>query len=75
VVGDSGTQLAAPLPSDLAGSKIAKHVVAKGESFDSFSYGLMTREPSGWRLKMRSPAGADKADCGIDLNAGTVACR
>jgi predicted phosphodiesterase len=75
VVGDSGTQLAAPLPADLAGSKIAKHVVAKGESFDSFSYGLMTREPSGWHLKMRSPAGADKADCRIDLKAGTVACQ
>ncbi len=75
VVGDSGTQLAKPLLGDLAGAHISKHIVAKGESFDSFSYGLMTREQSGWWLRMRSPTGSGKADCGIDLGSGTVSCK
>jgi hypothetical protein len=75
VIGNSGTQLAAPLPADLGGSKIANKIVAQGESFTSFSYGLLTREQSGWHLQMRSQTGADKADCDLQLQAGTASCK
>ncbi len=75
VVGDSGTQLAPPLPSDLAGTKLANKVVARGQSFNSFSYGLMTREASGWRLRMRNQKGGDQADCDLQLQTGVAGCK
>ncbi len=75
VVGDSGTKLANPLPGELAGTKLASRTVAQGESFDGFSYGLMTREGTGWRLRMRTEKQVDKADCSMDLKLGSVACR
>ena len=75
VVGDSGTKLTTPLPSELAGAKLANRTVAQGKSFDDFSYGLMTRETTGWRLRMRTEKQADKADCLLELKGGSVACR
>ncbi len=75
VVGDSGTKLAKPLPGSLAGAKLASRTVAQGESFDDFSYGLMTRETTGWRLRMRTEKQKDKADCSLDLRLGSVRCQ
>ena len=75
VVGDSGTKLTIPLPSELAGAKLANRTVAQGKSFDDFSYCLMTREAKGWRLRMRSDKQVDKADCLLELKGGSVTCR
>jgi hypothetical protein len=49
--------------------------VAKGASFTGFSYGLLTREQSGWHLQMRNQTGTDKAVCDLQLRAGTTSCQ
>jgi hypothetical protein len=75
IIGNSGTQLATPLPADLDGARIANKIVARGESFTSVSYGLLTREPSSWHLQMRSQTSDGKADCELQLKAGTASCK
>jgi predicted phosphodiesterase len=73
VVGNSGTMLERPVPSDLSGMKAAERTVADGLEIHAFGFMVMERTPDGWTGRVLDETSALLATC--DVVPGPLACR
>jgi hypothetical protein len=57
VAGDGGTEMAVPLPSQLAGFKLRDATLLSGANVHEFGYTALTRSGSGWQIALTSTSG------------------
>ena len=57
VAGDGGTEMAMPLPSEIAGLKLRGATLLSGQDAHVFGYTALTRTAEGWRLALTDTSG------------------
>ena len=57
VAGDGGTEMAMPLPAQIAGLKLRGATLLSGENAHEFGYTALTRAANGWQLALTNTVG------------------
>jgi hypothetical protein len=57
VAGDGGTEMAMPLPAQIAGLKLRGATLLSGQDAHEFGYTALTKVADGWRLALTSTTG------------------
>ena len=73
VVGNSGTMLERPTPSDLSGMQAAERTIADGLEIHDFGFMVMERTADGWTGRVLDETAALLATCAIV--PGPLSCR
>lgn len=73
VVGNSGTMLERPTPSDLSGMQAAERTIADGLEIHDFGFMVMERTADGWTGRVLDETASPLATCAIV--PGPLSCR
>jgi hypothetical protein len=69
VAGDGGTEMAMPLPAQIAGLKLRGATLLSGENAHEFGYTALTRTGDGWQLALTNTMGRVVQSAVIPVNS------